>query len=131
MSWQTYIDDQLLGTKSVKHAVICGHDGSIWATSKDPQFQVTPEELKTIIANFDSVPSLASNGIRVGGKKYMYLSSDDRSVKVVRGKKDQNGVHCIKTSQTFIVCVYEDPMVPEQAAIVTEKLGDYLVGVGF
>lgn len=35
MSWQSYIDDQLLNTKMVTHAVICGHDGNIWATSSD------------------------------------------------------------------------------------------------
>ncbi len=31
----------------------------------------------------------------------------------------------------LIVCVYEDPIVPEQAATVTEKLGDYLISVGY
>ena len=35
MSWQSYIDDQLLATKAVKNAVICGHDGNIWAKSGD------------------------------------------------------------------------------------------------
>ncbi len=39
MSWQSYVDDQLLSTKMVKHAVICGHDGNIWATS--PSFSVS------------------------------------------------------------------------------------------
>ncbi len=33
MSWQSYVDDQLMATKLVKHAVICGHDGNIWAQS--------------------------------------------------------------------------------------------------
>ena len=33
MSWQSYVDDQLLSTKMIKHAVICGHDGNIWASS--------------------------------------------------------------------------------------------------
>jgi len=31
----------------------------------------------------------------------------------------------------LIVCVYEDPVVPEQAATVTEKLGEYLISVGY
>ena len=31
----------------------------------------------------------------------------------------------------LIVCVYEEPVVPEQAAIVTEKLGEYLISVGY
>jgi hypothetical protein len=39
MSWQSYVDGQLLSTNMVKHAVICGHDGNIWAAS--PDFKVT------------------------------------------------------------------------------------------
>ena len=33
MSWQSYVDDQLISTKVIKNAVIAGHDGNIWATS--------------------------------------------------------------------------------------------------
>jgi len=39
MSWQSYVDGQLLSTNMVKHAVICGHDGNIWAAS--PDFKVS------------------------------------------------------------------------------------------
>ena len=31
----------------------------------------------------------------------------------------------------LIVCVYKHPIVPEQAATVTEKLGEYLLSVGY
>lgn len=126
MSWQSYVDDQLLSTKMIKHAVICGHDGNIWASSAD--FKVTPEELKTLISKYGDTDKLASSGVTIAGTRYMYLSSTDR---VVRAKKGTNGVHAIKTQQTYIVCLYEDPVVPEQAATVTEKLGDYLIQVGF
>jgi len=126
MSWQSYIDDQLLNTKMVTHAVICGHDGNIWATSSD--FSVTPDELKTLIAKYNNVEAMAASGIMIAGIKYMYLSSND---KVIRAKKGMNGVHTIKTTQTYIICVYTEPIVPEQAANVTEKLGDYLIQVGF
>jgi len=130
MSWQSYIDDQLLSTNMIKHAVICGHDGNVWATSKD--FKPTPEELRGIASKFDSEEALAASGITLGGMKYMYLSRvADRPLKVVRAKKGQSGVHCIKTGQSFIMCIYDDPIVPEQAALVTEKLGDYLLSVGF
>jgi len=30
-----------------------------------------------------------------------------------------------------VVSLYEDPIQPQQAASVVEKLGDYLVGCGF
>merc|ERR1712001_460965 len=126
MSWQSYVDDQLLNTKMVTHAVICGHDGNIWASS--PGFAVTPDELRALIAKYNNTDQLAMNGVTIAGKKYMYLSSND---KVIRAKKGTSGVHTIKTTQTYIVCVYEDPLLPEQAATVTEKLGDYLIQVGF
>lgn len=126
MSWQSYVDDQLLNTKMVTHAVICGHDGNIWASSAD--FKVTPEELKSLIAKYGNTDQLAQSGVMIAGTKYMYLSSTE---KVIRAKKGTSGVHAIKTTQTYIVCVYEDPIVPEQAASVTEKLGDYLIQVGF
>merc|ERR1711892_744697 len=64
----------------------------------------------------------------IGGLKYMFLSATDR---VVRAKKGTSGIHAIKTVQALILCVYEDPVVPEQAATVTEKLGEYLISVGY
>eukprot|EP00093_Oithona_nana_P008933 08933.XXX_327506_324270_1 [CDS] Oithona nana genome sequencing. len=152
MSWQAYVDDQLMSTKMVTHAVICGHDGNIWAQSAG--FTVTPEELKGLIAKFGNTDQMAQSGINVAGTKYMYLSSTD---KVIRAKKGTSGVHVIKTTQihtqrfnkltvlktnlfcspalflwvSYIVCVYKEPIVPEQAASVTEKLGEYLIQVGF
>ena len=33
MSWQAYVDTNLLGTGKVQRAAIFGHDGSCWATS--------------------------------------------------------------------------------------------------
>jgi len=33
MSWQSYVDDQLIATKVIAKAVIAGHDGNIWASS--------------------------------------------------------------------------------------------------
>ena len=34
MSWQAYVDTNLVGTKKITKAAIHGHDGSLWATSK-------------------------------------------------------------------------------------------------
>jgi profilin len=33
MSWQAYVDQNLVGTKKVVQAAIHGHDGNVWATS--------------------------------------------------------------------------------------------------
>jgi len=110
----------------VKDAVICGHDGNIWATS--PSFGATAAELKTLIGNFGNTDVLAMNGVKLGDVRYMFLSGTD---KVIRAKKGTSGVHVMKTTQAVIVCKYEEPIVPEQCATVTEKLGDYLISVGY
>lgn len=126
MSWQSYVDDQLIATKMVKHAVICGHDGSIWAQSAG--FSASAEELKELLSKYGDMNTLALTGVTIGGTRYMYLSSTD---KVIRAKKGTSGLHTIKTTQALIVCLYEDPTVPEQCATVTEKLGEYLISVGY
>ena len=33
MSWQAYVDNNLVGTKNVSHAAIFGQDGGKWAIS--------------------------------------------------------------------------------------------------
>ena len=101
MSWQDYIDTQLVG-KELKEAVIAGHDGNVWAKSSN--FNVTPGEIQTILNNYSSQESLASAGFSLGGTKYFYLSGDEE---VIRGKQGKGGVHCVKTNQALLVGVYE------------------------
>jgi len=130
MSWQSYIDEHLLGTGNVTHAVITGHDGNIWATSKD--FNITPEECKIGAGKFNDEDSLQSSGITIGGIKYLFTSSVmDQTLKVIRCRKESNGVIAIKTSQTCIFTVYCEPQQAGQASHVTCKLGDYLIENGF
>ena len=58
----------------------------------------------------------------------MYLSSNER---IIRAKKGTGGIHLMKTVQALILSSYADPITPEQCAVVTEKLGDYLIEKGF
>merc|ERR1712037_531172 len=78
MSWQSYVDDQLISTNMIKNAVIAGHDGNIWASSSG--FNVTATELEVILDRYSSTDQLAMNGVTVGGTKYMFLSANDRVV---------------------------------------------------
>jgi len=41
MSWQDYVDNQLLASQCVTKACIAGHDGNIWAQSNG--FEVSTE----------------------------------------------------------------------------------------
>lgn len=47
MSWQDYVDNQLIASHCVSKAAIAGHDGSVWA--KTAGFEVG---LDTFICNF-------------------------------------------------------------------------------
>lgn len=33
MSWQAYVDTNLLGTGKISEAALIGHDGNVWAKS--------------------------------------------------------------------------------------------------
>jgi len=126
MSWQDYIDKQLLGSRCVTEAVIAGLDGNVWA--KSDKIKVSKEELVRLLQGFENIDMLTSSGVTLAGQRYIYLSGTD---KVIRAKYGKVGVHCVKTQQAVVVSLYEDPIQPQQAASVVEKLGDYLVSCGY
>ena len=128
MSWQSYVDEQLLASQQVSSAAIAGLDGNIWAKSSG--FNCSPDEVKRILGSWDNKNGMGMNGVTVNGMKYMYLNGggDERRV---RGKKGSAGVHIFKTTQAVILATYSEPIVPEQCATTTEKLGEYLISVGY
>jgi profilin len=126
MSWQDYVDVQLKGSGSVAQACIAGLDGNVWAKSEE--FNVLPEEIKKIVAGFADKDGVQMSGVRIGGEKFIYISSDD---KLMRAKMGKRGLHIVKTKQAVVVALYEDPVQPQQCAIVVEKLADYLISCGY
>lgn len=100
MSWQAYVNDQLLSTHKIKQAITCGHDGTMWASST--WFPVTADELKSRVSKYEKVGSMSANGLIVAGQKYYFLSNDPEKG-VIRGKKGASGLHCIKTEQAYIL----------------------------
>ncbi|KAH1001843.1 hypothetical protein HUJ04_005804 [Dendroctonus ponderosae] len=156
MSWQDYVDKQLLASRCVTKAAIAGHDGNVWAKSEDFELrptgictvasspkktgqavgqltqqandEVSKEELAKLVQGFEKQDILTSSGVTLAGNRYIYLSGTDR---VIRAKLGKVGVHCMKTTQAVVVSLYEDPIQPQQAASVVEKLGDYLITCGY
>lgn len=49
MSWQDYVDKQLLASRCVTKAAIAGHDGNVWAKSEG--FEVSNRILNTFQKN--------------------------------------------------------------------------------
>ncbi|XP_073941931.1 profilin chickadee [Choristoneura fumiferana] len=126
MSWQDYVDKQLMASRCVTKAAIAGHDGNLWA--KSGGFEISKEEIAKIVAGFENESLLTSGGVTIAGTRYIYLSGTDR---IIRAKLGKVGVHCMKTTQAVVISLYEEPIQPQQAASVVEKLGDYLITCGY
>ena len=126
MSWQAYVDTNLVGTGKLSQASIIGHDGSVWATSAG--FAVSGPEGKKIVGAFTNPSDIISTGIHLQGNKYLALRYDDRSL---YGKKGPGGCICVKTKQAVLIGVYGEGAQPGESTTVVEKLADYLISVGY
>jgi len=130
MSWQAYVDTSLLGTTHVDRAAIFNAEGtSVWATS--PSFNVTPKELQEIVGAYKdtTVPKkVQATGLHIAGQKYIVIKADETSL---YGKKGREGVVIVKTKQALLITHYPETVQPGTAANTVEKLGAYLVGVGY
>jgi len=126
MSWQVYVDSNLVGSGKVTKAAIIGQQGGVWATS--PGFTITPQEQTEIIHSFKDIPGTQSKGIRAAGNKYFFLQSTDRSI---YGKKAADGIIVVKTKQAILVAVYEQPIQAAEATPIVEGVADYLISVNY
>jgi profilin len=125
MSWQSYVDDQLVGA-GFKDGAILGHDGNPWAVS--PGLGLKAGEGAKLANTFKNPADVFASGITVGGVKYMGIKGDDRSI---YGKKGAGGIVTVKTGQAIVVGVYDEKFQPGPAANTAEKLADYLIENGY
>ncbi|KAF8799814.1 profilin [Phlegmacium glaucopus] len=126
MSWQTYVDTNLVGTGKVSKAAILGLKGGVWATSHG--FTLSTEEQAAIVEGFVTPDKVQASGIRLAGQKYFTLSVIDRTI---QGKKGADGVVVVKTTQAVLVAEYTAPIQAPEATKVVESLADYLISVGY
>ncbi|KAI9861958.1 MAG: profilin, required for normal timing of actin polymerization in response to thermal stress [Trichoglossum hirsutum] len=127
MSWQAYVDTSLVGTGKLKRAAIFNKEGtSVWASS--PDFTVTPAEIKEIVTAYNDNQNVLSNGLYVGGERYVVLKVDDRSLYAKKGKE---GICIVKTTLAILVSHYPETVQPGEATKTVEELADYLISVGY
>jgi len=124
--WQAYIDQSLTGTGHVSRGLICGHDGTVWATS--PGFNPNVNELRALIGGFTNPGALQGSGIHLEGKKHFTLRVDDQSI---YGKLGQGGCAAVKTNQCVILGCYNEGIQPGQCNSAVERLGAYLRDQGY
>ena len=61
MSWQGYVDNNLVGTGKVSSACIVGLKGGVWASS--PSLNLSTEEQHAIIQGLADPSHLQANGV--------------------------------------------------------------------
>ncbi|GAA5883149.1 hypothetical protein JCM16303_006114 [Sporobolomyces ruberrimus] len=126
MSWQAYVDTNLLGTGKINKAAILGQQGGVWATSGG--YSLSTEEQGAIVKTFQNPSNAQASGVRAAGQKFFCLSADERSV---YGKKAADGIVIVKTTQAVLVAEYAHPTQPGEATKIVEELADYLISVGY
>eukprot|EP00177_Eucheuma_denticulatum_P007598 GFKZ01013824.1.p1 GENE.GFKZ01013824.1~~GFKZ01013824.1.p1 ORF type:complete len:144 (+),score=13.90 GFKZ01013824.1:247-678(+) len=143
MSWQSYIDDQLLASGCM-YASINGHDGALWASSTG--FVVLPEEctsLATLLQGTDLSP-IATTGFEIAGQKYTFtrgeVDDDEGGASYLQGRckedgKSAQGVIVFCTPSALIIGVH-DPSYSNGNSFghVNNQMGriaDYMLENGF
>ncbi|EIW73028.1 profilin [Tremella mesenterica] len=127
MSWQAYVDDQLLATGKVTKAAILGKQGGIWASSAG--YNLSGKEQDVIVKTAFTAPDeVRGNGLILSGFKFMVVRADTDEV---IGRKGERGVFVIPTKQAILVAEYDAPIQAGDANVVVAKLADYLKSVGY
>ncbi|KAI5122862.1 hypothetical protein M0805_003155 [Coniferiporia weirii] len=126
MSWQAYVDTNLVGTGKIKRAAIIGLQGGVWATSAG--YNLSTEEQRAIVAAFNNPGEAQSHGVKLAGQKFFTLQATEQHL---YGKKGPDGCVLVKTTQAVLVTEYEAPAQAPEATTVVEKLADYLKSVNY
>jgi len=127
MSWQTYVDTNIVGSgHATQAALLSSADGSTWATSAG--FQVTAQEGAAIVAGIDQSDKLQSTGVTINGVKYFAIKAEPG---LFYGKKGAGGVCIAKSTQVITVGVYGEGINPANCNSVVEGIRDYFVGIGY
>jgi len=108
---------------------ITDHVGNIWGQSElFPGFNA--EEAANVRALFADPVGRASEGVVVGGTRYVFLSGGD-DFGVVRGKRgSEYGVVIKKTKTAFVIGIHGNNLETRQVSAHVEQFGDYLAQQG-
>ncbi|RUP47080.1 P-loop containing nucleoside triphosphate hydrolase protein [Jimgerdemannia flammicorona] len=87
MSWQAYVDTNLIGSSFVQSAAIYGLQGGVWAAS--PDFKLLDDEHKAVVGAFSDPAGIRENGLHINGVRHFALQATERSI---YGKKVGNMV---------------------------------------
>lgn len=122
MSWQAYVDQNLLGAGVVTAAGIYDLQGNPWAYSAGFAAQVA--EVAAVSAHFAEPTGLAATGVTIAGVKYMFVRGS--SNEEIYAKKGNDGVFFFRCNTCIIVAHHNDKLQPGVCSAGVAKLGDFL-----
>lgn len=123
MSWQAYVDQNLVGTGHISKGAIFGLQGGKWAASAG--FNISDAEAASIVAGFSGA---GTGSYLIEGQKYMQLAASDSTI---NGKLGKDGFVAEKTGMAVIIGVYKEPQQPGNASVAVGKLADFLKENGY
>lgn len=126
MSWQAYTDNLVQLGKIDKAALYSKAGDLVWAVLND--FTLYQPEITAIVQGFDDPLELQQSGLHAQQQKYFVLRATDLSI---YGKQGQEGLVCVRTGQAVLVAHYPEGVLATDAAVVVEKLAEYLRSVGY
>ncbi|BGP57670.1 profilin, required for normal timing of actin polymerization in response to thermal stress [Rhodotorula sphaerocarpa] len=131
MSWQAYVDTNLVGTGKISRAAILGQQGGVWASSAG--YTLSTEEQANLCKIHNDPAAAQANGIHAAGQKFLCIRADDRSVygkkqartslpplEEIAGALTADGIIVVKTKQAILVAEYGHPTQPGEATKITE-----------
>ena len=132
LQWDNYVQTVLIESGKVSQACIIGrNDGSSWACSAD--FNLKAGEGNALVSLYNNPVNVFSAGVTIAGIKYfgikyIGIKADQRSI---YAKKGASGVVIVRTGQAIIIGLYNENMHAGNAGVAVEKLGDYLLSIGY
>ncbi|KAI6021495.1 profilin [Pisolithus microcarpus] len=109
MSWQAYVDNNLVGSGKVSKAAIIGQAGGA-----SPGYNLSPAEQKAIVNAFKNLGEAQAHGVRLAGRKFF-----------------ADGCTIVKTKQAILVTEYAAPIQHPESVPIVVALADYLKSVNY
>ncbi len=123
MSWDAYVQEQMLATQCVSAGGIYSREnGEPWAQSGG--FNAEAKDVSALASALGSGNCDAlCDGVHLNGKKYMFLRGDTEAILFKRG---QDGGVAVVTDKAVLIGLYEEGTTMADCHQVVGKLADYL-----
>eukprot|EP00760_Papus_ankaliazontas_P001202 PhM_4_TR10419/c0_g1_i2/m.13963/K05759/PFN; profilin len=127
MSWQQFVDVNLIGSGAMHSGIIMGQDGTVWAWN-GPLAHAPGDNIQAELAQLAKAvasPDVAqAGGVTLGGSKYFCIRAEPG---LFWGKLGAGGMCALMSKTAIVVGVYGEGVPPPKHNQAVEALREYLV----